>query len=245
MFVIFMKVSIFYKVKAISLFSLHMLHLCGGAVLHSIRRLVGSSKGIAAVLPPLGITESPVLAIKDPRWQQQTWDAACQCRRSVVTHSTEQTENLLVVHPRQRPLEHLHETLKLVETLTGRCSCCPCSSADFAASLSRVSLGTHCCAATLQAPHAATWCWGEAARKRSAAPPTSGQGRSKRWLPPARSWGASPGEWAVGAANTLPRSAACLRCCFCKLPPASSMMSARCQAFVCRLSATGAAAGSS
>ena len=37
-----------------------------------------------------------------------------------MTHSTEQTENFLVVHPRQRPLGHLHETLKLVETLTGR-----------------------------------------------------------------------------------------------------------------------------
>ena len=42
-----------------------------------------------------------------------------------MTHSTEQTENFLVVHPRQRPLEHLHETLKLVETLTGRYSCQP------------------------------------------------------------------------------------------------------------------------
>lgn len=37
-----------------------------------------------------------------------------------MTHSNAQTERLLVAHPRQRPLEHLHETLKLVETWTGK-----------------------------------------------------------------------------------------------------------------------------
>ena len=112
-----------------------MLHCCGGPVLHSVRRLC-IRKDFAAILRPLGIIELPFLAITDSRWQPQPWDTARQCRRSVVTHSTEQTENFLVVHPRQRSLEHQHETLKLVETLTGGYSCQPLRSASFAASFS-------------------------------------------------------------------------------------------------------------
>ena len=78
-----------------------------------------------------------------------------------------------------------------------------------------VSLGTYCCAATLQAPHVATWCWDVAAIGWGEGRHLHfGQAQSEWWLPPARSWETSPGEQALARAKkvlvvALPRVCAC------------------------------------
>ena len=199
-----------------------MLHLCRGAVLHSVQRLVASRKGFAAILPPLGITKSPLHAITKSKGRQQSWDAALQCRRSVVTHSTKQTENILVVHPRQRPLEHLHETLRLVETLTGRYLCQPLRQAG-----ASVSFVTHAAALPpfrllMPSPGAGT------------RQPEEGQQRHLHWARRCQEGGCHlPGDGGhhqVSRCWQEPISRQCLQClrrCCCMLPSESSIILAR------------------